>query len=310
MPGKAKQPTRVTPAPRAGQRTAAQRSAAQRSAAQKSVRAARGGPKSRWVTVGAPVLVVILLVGVLVAVKASSGSSGPKSGKVATTATQTVAQEVTSVPAAVLNQVGVGSLSASPKALTGAALTAGSLPRVLYVGAEWCPYCAAERWALAVALSRFGTLTGLGEVQSSSTDVYPSTSTLTFHGATYTSTYLSLTAREIYSNQASGGSYAPLDTLTAADKSLFESVGGGGFPFIDIGGRYLFSATYDPATLKGLTQDQIAKDLSDPSSAVAKGVDGSANVITAAICATTNQQPASVCDASGVKAGAAVLPKA
>ena len=37
------------------------------------------------------------------------------------------------------------------------ALTSGGKPEILYVGAEYCPYCAAERWAMVVALSRFGT---------------------------------------------------------------------------------------------------------------------------------------------------------
>jgi len=33
---------------------------------------------------------------------------------------------------------------------------------VVYIGAEYCPYCAVERWPLIVALNRFGTLTNLG----------------------------------------------------------------------------------------------------------------------------------------------------
>ena len=62
------------------------------------------------------------------------------------------------VPASVLAQVGIG--ASSPQALkpvTGPALTSGGKPEMLYIGAEWCPYCAAERWAMAVALRRFGT---------------------------------------------------------------------------------------------------------------------------------------------------------
>ncbi len=34
-------------------------------------------------------------------------------------------------------------------------------PEVLFVGAEFCPFCAAERWPLIVALSRFGRFTAL-----------------------------------------------------------------------------------------------------------------------------------------------------
>jgi hypothetical protein len=214
---------------------------------------------------------------------------------------------VTGVPAAVLDQVGKGSITTAPKALTGAPLTANGKPRVLFVGAEWCPYCAAERWPLAVALSRFGTLTGLGQVSSSPSDVYPKTATLTFHGASYTSDYLALTAKEIYSNQAQGNSYAPLDTLDPADAQLWTA-NGGGFPFIDIGGKYVFSASYDPNTIHGKTQAQIAAALSQPQSSIARAIDGAANLITAGICATTSNQPAKVCTSPGVTAAASLLP--
>src|SRR6185312_6914517 len=34
-------------------------------------------------------------------------------------------------------------------------LTSKGLPEVVYVGAEYCPYCAAERWGTIIALDRF-----------------------------------------------------------------------------------------------------------------------------------------------------------
>jgi hypothetical protein len=48
--------------------------------------------------------------------------------------------------------------------------------------------------------------------------------------------------------------------------------------------------------------------LSDPNSKIAKAVDGAANIITAAICATTGNKPATVCSAPGVTAAGALLP--
>ena len=41
------------------------------------------------------------------------------------------------------------------------------------MGAEYCPYCAAERWSMIVALGRFGTFSGLQTMRSSSTDSRP-----------------------------------------------------------------------------------------------------------------------------------------
>ena len=287
---------------------AQQRLAAQRAMA--AVSGAQAARRRRILLALSPVVAVIVIVAILVAVKVAGGSDKPKSGAAATSAASQVTSAISSVPTSVLDSIGKGNLITPPTALKGDALTADGKPRILFVGAEWCPYCAAERWALAVALSRFGTLTGLGEVRSSSTDSYPNTATITFHGATYTSTYLSLTAKEIFSNQVSGSSYASLDTLSAADETLFESVGSGSFPFIDIGGKYKVSATYDPQILQGKTQAQIAAALSDPTSDIAKGIDGSANVISAAICAITDNQPSAVCTSAGVTTAKAALPSA
>jgi hypothetical protein len=47
--------------------------------------------------------------------------------------------------------------------------------------------------------------------------------------------------------------------------------------------------------------------MQDPSSAIAKAVLGTANVITAAICQLTTNAPTNVCTSSGVQAGLAKL---
>jgi hypothetical protein len=59
--------------------------------------------------------------------------------------------------------------------------------------------------------------------------------------------------------------------------------------------------------LQGKTQAQIAAALSDPNSAIAKAVDGTANLITAAVCQLTNGQPGAVCQSSGVTTATAAL---
>jgi hypothetical protein len=262
-----------------------------------------------------PVAVVLVAVGALVAVR-FFGSGSVASGPAATAGDDTVVSSVTSVPPAVLDQVGVGSVTALPKPVSAPALTEDGKPRVLYVGAEYCPFCAAERWPMVVALSRFGTFTGLGQTASSAKDVYPSTPTLTFHGSSFSSKTVAFTGVETQGNQVVNGQYAPLDTLSAADEELFSTYNappyvegeGGSIPFVDIGGRYLISgASYGPDVLKGKTHQQIAAALSDPKSEIAQAVDGTANVITAAICASTNNAPADVCTSAGVQAAAKTL---
>lgn len=254
------------------------------------------------VRVGAPVLVVLLIVAAFLVIKANQKS--PAVATPAAAAPRTLTASLESIPATTYDTVGTGSTTASVMtAISGEALTAGGKPRVLYIGAEYCPFCAAERWPVVAALARFGTFTGLGTTSSSSTDSYPSTSTLSFHGATYTSQYLSFTGLEETTNIPDGkGGYTTLDTPTAADQALLAKYDtGGSIPFVDLGNRYMVNgSSYDPQVLAGLTQAQIAADLLRPDSAVAKGILGGANLVTAALCKMTGNQPAAVCNSSAV----------
>ncbi|MGC1183573.1 MAG: DUF929 family protein, partial [Candidatus Dormiibacterota bacterium] len=79
-----------------------------------------------------------------------------------------------SVPGTTLAAVGLPASVSPPTKVTPIASTAATDGAVVYVGAEFCPYCALQRWALLVALSKFGTFTNLSNaVYSSSTDIYP-----------------------------------------------------------------------------------------------------------------------------------------
>ncbi len=211
----------------------------------------------------------------------------------------------TTVPAATLDAVGAGQVSARPTSVSGPALTSGGKPEMLYLGAEFCPYCAAERWAMVVALSRFGTFSGLAATHSAAQDgagnsePYPNTPTWTFAAAHFTSKYLTFTPVELYTNipDPSNGAYTTLQTPTSAQVALIDKYDGpGDIPFIDFGNKYVIvGASYDPGVLAGLTWSQIAADLHNPDSPVAKAVLGTANYITAAICSLTGDQPASAC---------------
>ncbi|HET7405114.1 MAG TPA: DUF929 family protein, partial [Candidatus Bathyarchaeia archaeon] len=80
---------------------------------------------------------------------------------------------------------------------TGTLLTSNGLPEVLYIGADYCPFCAAERWSVIVALEKFGNFTSLTYMQSGDApEQYPNTSTFSFHGAHYTSSYISFVGYE------------------------------------------------------------------------------------------------------------------
>jgi len=260
------------------------------------------------------VVVVVIVIGAIVAVKLANNSSTTSSTG-SSLASPALMSKITSLEPALFEEVAGGTASKLPQPLPAGtpALTSNGLPEILFLGAEYCPYCATERWPMVIALSRFGTFTNLGTTTSSSTDVYPSTATFAFHGSTYKSKYIVFTPVEETTNQPDGaGGYTKLDTPTAAQQALIDTYDAppyvpasskGSIPFIYFGGQFLITgSTYDPSVLQGKTQDEIADDLSNPNSDIAKGAIGAANSITAAICTMTKNQPSNVCDTSMIKA--------
>jgi len=280
--------------------------------------ARRAEQRGRALIAGGSVVAVLAIVITLIVIK-SLGGHGPKvtGAKTASASSaNSVTRDIASVPASTLDQVASGPAypakgSVYPHAIqtispAGTLLTGNGKPEVVYVGAEYCPFCAAERWALSVALSRFGSLSGLHLIHSSSTDTDPNTPTLSFFKARYASNYLTFVTTE-----AQTVSKAPLQPMTSLDKALMgkydvppyvpSATYSGSFPFVDFGNRYVIDgASYDPALLANLTWQQIGADLAKPSSTVAQAIDGAANHITAAICKITNDRPADVCTSTGV----------
>jgi thiol-disulfide isomerase/thioredoxin len=214
-------------------------------------------------------------------------------------ATQQVLSSIAGLPQSELDAVGAGSANNLIKPVSGTPLTGpNGHPEVFYLGAEYCPYCAAERWPMIIALSRFGAFSGLKTTSSSSSDVYPNTPTFTFHGATYTSQYVDFAAVETTDRDRN-----PLESPTSAQQALANQYDtSGSIPFVDIGNRYAFSgAMYLPDVLSGMTWTAVADALAQASSPQAKAILGSANLITAAVCKLTADQPASVCSSSTIQ---------
>ena len=265
----------------------------------------RAEQRRRMFITGGSVLAVIVIVVAFIFIRALNKPSSTASENARTPLPASVSNAVSSVPATALNTVGAGSVPQYVQqpltAGSGPLLTSNGKPEMLYIGAEYCPYCAAMRWSMAVALSRFGTLsTPWHGIHSSSSDVFPSTATLTFYKSGYHSKYLTFTPVE-----NATVTKGPLQNPTAAQNAIWAKYepnpANRGYPFIDIGNKFLIEGhIYDPGVLKGLTWSQIATAMQNPSSPVAQGVLGAANYMTAAICKTTNNQPASVCTSPAV----------
>ena len=286
--------------------TARERIAAQRAAERRAQR------RNAILWTGGSILGVVVIVVAFVLFKTTQSPASTSAGAASATGTAlpaSVIRDITAVPASTFTSVGTG--TADTKSVTvvssAKALTSGGKPEVLYIGAQYCPYCAAERWALAVALSRFGTFHGLTGLHSAGgQEVYPHTPTLNFYKSSYTSKYLTFTPVE-----QETVSEKPLEKTSAAQNALITKYDSppyvsasdqGAIPFIDFGGRYfVHGSQYDPQLLSGQTWAQVAAALKDPSSPVAKGAVGAANMITATICKVTNDQPSNVCTAPAIK---------
>ena len=282
--------------------------------------AERRAEKRRRILIASGAIVVVLAIVVaFVVIKLNSGkpSADNSSNGPTGSALSSVIANTTSVPASTLDAVGAGTFTGKVQSVSGGTpLTANGKPEMLYMGAEFCPYCAAARWSMIVALSRFGTFSGLATIHSASVsgagtkEPFPNTPTWTFVNSTYTSKYLTFTPVEMQTNipDKSTGTYTTLQTPTAAQNALIakydappyvQSGYNGSIPFLNFGNKYVsIGASYDNSVLSGLTWDQIAADLHNPNSAVAKAVNGTANYITAAICKLTGNQPASACTAT------------
>lgn len=193
-------------------------------------------------------------------------------------------------------------------------------PRMLYVGAEFCPYCAAERWSLVLTLLRFGRLSGLRYMASSATDKFPNTPTFTFYGADYTSPYLRFTSVETAGRSPTTPLQPlrgqPLKTFRKYDNTPYvPSQAAGQIPFLDVADRYVWvGAPLLPDQIQHETWDQILRGLA----AVGRGgsananigsIVRAANIFTAAVCSADGGQPAAVCSAPGVVAAKGGLPR-
>lgn len=268
-----------------------------------------------WMLIGLVLLIVI----VLLVVKLTRGATVVPPRPVAP-ASPSVVHAATSVPAAVFSAVAAPGppLLHAPVALHGQPLLrVGGKTAVVYVGAEFCPYCAAERWALVVALGRFGTFDSLGATASSQDQVFASVQTFSFDGATYHSDTVALSAVEEYGATPSATAPAgyprlhrPSALQAALQRRYAADSGGTSLPFVDVANREVMAGSgvgFSPSLLEGLSMGQIAGDLDNPQSPVAQAIVGSANEIVAAICSATGNAPHAVCSSPGTIAGAARL---
>lgn len=268
-----------------------------RASAKRPTRKPAAGTPS-WVAPVAAVAAVVLLVAAFLVIRWYTTPTPPPPLNV--DLTQQVVLQITSMPPSELDAVGTGTANNRITRVSGSALIGpNGRPEVFFLGAESCPYCAAERWPMIIALTRFGTFAGLRTTTSSSSDVYPNTPTFSFHNATYTSDQIDFVSVEVRDRDDK-----PLESPTPAQEALVSQYDtSDSIPFVDFGNRYAFSgAMYFPDVLSGRSWQSIADALHQQDSPQAKAILGSANLITGAICRLTLDRPASACSSSTIQA--------
>jgi hypothetical protein len=192
----------------------------------------------------------------------------------------------------------------SPEKLPAAAprLSSRGRPEIMFICAEYWSKCAAERWALVMALSKFGTFTALKGTTSSATGASPKTPT--FYGAAYSSRYLTLVTDELETNtDVGGGEYPLLQPPTPQEVTIMKAWDRAPYtttalslPFTYIGGKFLLTtAQYDASAISRMSFQAAASIMSSATDPVSRHAEAAAGYLLADFCAVTRDQPARVC---------------
>lgn len=256
-----------------------------------NLRARKKKRRILWASIAVATLAVIVAAYLI-----AGALSDPYASYIGKPVSPALAQDLAGFSASTLSAVGSGS-ARPPSAISGNALTGDGKPLILYIGGEYCPYCAVTRWSIIIALSEFGSFSGLEYMLSTGADVNANSPTFTFASASYSSSYVKFVAVEHWDR--SDNTYQPLASNESSLYSQYDS--GGGIPFVDFANRYLVSGVsggLSTLDLSGMNWTQVYSQLRTPSSSAAQAIVGEANYIVSTICSIDGNQPSSVCSQS------------
>jgi hypothetical protein len=167
---------------------------------------------------------------------------------------------------------------------------------VFFMGAEYCPYSAAERWAIVRALQKFGQWDGLKQTMSAARDEpFLNLPTYDFTKANYTSPHVEFASRETKDRE-----FKPLQKLLKTEEKFVRKFNADKeIPFLLIGGRFMqVGAGFTPKIFIGHTFRQTETELKKAESEIRKTIDDEANIISALMC--VSGLPPEVCKETGV----------
>lgn len=178
----------------------------------------------------------------------------------------------------------------------------GGKSLVFFMGAGFCPFCAAERWAIVSALSNFGRWEGLVETASADHDEkYLNIPTVSFARAKYESDYVEFVGRE-----TADRNFEPLQELGEKDYEILDTFNPDQIiPFLLIDGQFMQVGTgYSPQILEGMDHAKVKTELANPASPVWKAMKAEIDNITALICKSVEGK-AGACNSDNIKSLAA-----
>jgi hypothetical protein len=185
------------------------------------------------------------------------------------------------------------SMQSSLQKYGGTPFVSAGKPTVVFIGGEFCQFCAIERWAIVMTLMRFGNFTSLHYMTSGANE--GDYATFTFVGSSYSSSYIAFRAYE-----ASDRDRNSLQTVPSNYSAVWSHFGSG-FPFLDFGNTYVSpsSVLADPSILAGKNWTQITSEISTGDDTGLQ-IKEAANLFTAVVCKVTQGSPGSVCSASPI----------
>ncbi|MDE1856529.1 MAG: DUF929 family protein [Candidatus Micrarchaeota archaeon] len=261
----------------------------------------------------AHIALIVIIIGAALALVYSNGSKSANTSVLQQKGQAVPQQQLAEMYRIANNQsladaVSVGTVNLPPNQVVHQSiLTSGGKPEVVYVGGDFCPYCAVTRWGLVLALMRFGNFTSLHYMVSNASDVYPTTATFTFENSSYSSGTVSFSATEVYNFAEQ-----QVRNATPLEIGLMNSYNSkGSIPFIDFGNVSVqMGAPASPGSnpnapgLGGKDWAGIIATLNDTGSPITQAIIGEANVFTAQICEMINNS-SSVCSQRYVRASLA-----
>jgi hypothetical protein len=250
---------------------------------------------------------IVVVIGVVIYLLFSNPSGCPLCGKPVSSSylrqLHSIANNYTIADEVGVGVVTVGAYGNLPRVINNATpFSFNGKPEILYVGGEFCPYCAITRWALVIALMRFGNFKNLSYMESSATDVYASTPTFSFLNSSYSSSMLHFDGIEVYDRNEQN---ITNNNFTQEEQFVYGKYAAGGIPFIDFANSSVQSgATVSPGVLHGSDWNQILSNLTNQNTVMAQSIIGNANIFTAYICKSnqTLNTTAIACKQNFVKA--------